>query len=82
MISYDIQKAGLGKEESNSTLESDFASTMQAVKDYKTLYLDSAGVAEQTRTSDNFGRCDNLLTAVNVSMFKREWGQFRLVKIK
>jgi hypothetical protein len=67
VISYDIQKAGLGKEASNSTSESDFALTKQAVKGYKTLYLDSAGVAEQTRTSDDFGRCDNLLTGIKIS---------------
>lgn len=64
-ISDDTRKAGLGKEASNSTSESDFASAKQAVKDYGTLRLDSAAAAGQTRTNDDFGRCHDLL--INIS---------------
>ena len=60
VISDDMKKAGLGKEASNSTSESDFASAKQAIKDYGTLRLDSAAAAGQTRTNDDFGRCHNL----------------------
>ena len=60
-ISNDMRKAGLGKEASSSTSESDFASAKQAVKDYGTLRLDSAAAAGQTRTNDDFGRCHDLL---------------------
>ena len=65
VISSDMREAGLGKEASNSTSESDFASAKQAVKDYGTLRLDSAAAAGMTRTNDDFGRCHNLL--INIS---------------
>ena len=64
-ISNETRKAGLGKEASNSTSESDFASAKQAVKDYGTLRLDSAAACGQTRTNDDFGRCHDLL--INIS---------------